>query len=301
MTTTLPIGTVTFLFTDIEGSTKLLDRVGTDEYSRLLGIHHQAIRAEVAQHGGVVVMTEGDSFFAVFEGQRAGVFAAIEAQRALAADPDLVRHGLCVRMGLHTGTATLGGDNYVGIDVHIASRISAAAHGGQILVSDNVAATVPDDAMTRKLGTYWLKDIATPIDLYQVADPNLPSEFPPVGASPTTPRNAPVVLSSFVGRSTELERAISLLASSRLVTLTGPGGTGKTRLSLEIGSRLTSEFRDGVFFVPLAGISDTSNVVAAMLEALDARRAAERLRQRDTSRPISRTWRRSLSWTTSNR
>lgn len=270
MTAALPTGTVTFLFTDIEGSTKLLDSVGTGKYSRLLGIHHQAIRGAVAAHGGVVVITEGDSFFAVFQDQRAALVAAIEAQHALATDAELLRHELCVRMGLHTGTATLGGDNYVGIDVHIASRISSAAHGGQILVSGDVAAAVPENARATPLGTYWLKDIATPIELYQVTDLLLRGEFPPVAASPTIPHNAPVLLSSFVGRGAELERVISLLESSRLVTLTGPGGTGKTRLSLEIGSALTSQFRDGVFFVPLAGISDTDNVVAAILEALDA-------------------------------
>ena len=270
MTAALPIGTVTFLFTDIEASTKLLNRVGANEYARVLGAHHQVIRNAVAARAGVVVATEGDSFFVVFTDQQVALQAAIEAQEAVAEDSILAQHGLSVRMGLHTGATTLGGDNYVGIDVHIASRISAAAHGGQILVSDSIASMAPAGAVVTSLGTYWLKDIATPIDLYQVTGRDLRDEFPPIVASPTMPHNAPIVLSSFVGRDAEVEHGISLLGTSRLVTLTGPGGTGKTRLSLAIGSALTNQFKDGVFFVPLAGISDNAGVVSAMLESLGA-------------------------------
>ncbi|MFV1999666.1 MAG: adenylate/guanylate cyclase domain-containing protein, partial [Acidimicrobiia bacterium] len=271
MTTTLPTGILTFLFTDIEGSTKLVDRVGSDEYANLLGIHHQAIRDTVAADGGVVVMSEGDAFFVVFTDQSAAVHAAIAAQHAISENADLHQHGLLVRMGLHTDEATLGGDNYVGIGVHIAARISAAAHGGQILVSDCIAASlVMPDAAVRDLGTYWLKDIPTPEGLHQVVGPNVRDGFAPVAASPTTPYNAPAVLSTFVGRDADVERGLDVLGASRLVTLTGPGGTGKTRLSLAIGSALTNRFSDGVFFVPLAGITDAAGVVTAMLDALDA-------------------------------
>lgn len=271
MTTTLPTGILTFLFTDIEGSTPLLERVGADEYAHLLGVHHQTIRDTVASEEGFVVMSEGDAFFVVFTDQAAAVRAAVAVQGAIAGNPDLQRHGLLVRMGLHTDQATLGGDNYVGMGVHIAARISAASHGGQILVSDSTALSLEaQDATMRLLGTYWLKDITTPVSLYQVVGLGLPDGFPPVAASPTKPHNAPALLSTFVGRDADVERGLNLLESARLVTLTGPGGTGKTRLSLAIGSALTNRFKHGVFFVPLAGITEAAGVVTGMLDALAA-------------------------------
>jgi predicted ATPase/class 3 adenylate cyclase len=264
----LPTGIVTFLFTDIEGSTKLLEGVGADRYAELLGIHHNLIRGTVASHGGIVVMSEGDAFFVVFTDHASAVQSAMAAQSALSTDVELAAHELSVRMGLHTGSATLGGDNYVGIDVHIASRISAAAHGGQILVSESVVSGT--ETAARGLGSYWLKDIAEPLHLFQLTGHGLADDFPPIAASPTTPHNAPVQLSTFVGRDADVQRGLSLLETARLVTLTGTGGTGKTRLSIAIGSALTNQFNDGVFFVPLAGITDVPGVASAMLEAVEA-------------------------------
>ncbi|MGI9666726.1 MAG: ATP-binding protein [Acidimicrobiia bacterium] len=267
----LPTGTVTFLFTDIEGSTRILSRVGSDRYTDLLTRHHEVVRAGLDARGGVEMRTEGDAFFAVFTDVAAGVDAAIDIQRSLESDQDLADEDLRVRMGLHTGEAVLGGDNYTGLDVHIAARVSGAAHGGQILVTDRIVADgLGADASYKPLGEYWLKDIDDPVSLNQVVAPGLESNAPPPRAPASHPVNAPVDLSSFLGRDDDVANGTEALKTSRLVTLTGPGGTGKTRLSVEIGTAMSKDFSDGAFFVPLAGISDPSSVPNQAIDAVGA-------------------------------
>jgi len=273
MTGALPTGEVTYLFTDIEGSTRLLERVG-NRYGELLAAHHAVIRSAIGKHDGTELKTEGDAFFVVFPSANDAFAAAISAQEAIDSEPALSAEHVLVRMGLHTGTAVLGGDNYVGMDVHIAARVSAAAHGGQILVTDAVvtAGTVASGSggAFTDIGAFWLKDIPDPIAIHQVTAPHLRSDFPPINAAATHPKNAPKDLSSFIGRDTETDTAVELLRSGRLVTLTGPGGTGKTRLGIEIGATATRMFRDGAVFVPLAGISDPAEVPNSLVDAVGA-------------------------------
>lgn len=270
MSSALPTGVVTYLFTDIEGSTRLVSRVG-DRFGGLLSRHHELIRSSLATNSGHELRTEGDSFFAVFTNASDAVTAAIDAQRDIASDPELAAEGLAVRMGLHSGEAKLGGDNYTGLNVHLAARVSAAANGRQILVTDEVAAaSATSDVGFRPLGEYWLKDIEWPVSLQQVVADGLEPEPGAPSAAPSHPVNAPVDLSSFVGRESDIERAISTLGSDRIVTLTGPGGTGKTRLAIEVGTKLSRLFPDGTFFVPLAGISEADSVPNSIIDALGA-------------------------------
>ena len=273
MSSALPAGEVTYLFTDIEGSTRLLDRVG-DGYGALLGAHHGVIRAAIATHDGTELKTEGDAFFVVFPTASDAVAAAIDAQEAIDNDPALSAEHVSVRMGLHTGTAVLGGDNYVGMDVHIAARVSAAAHGGQILVTDAVAAGATVEELSAvgftDIGDFWLKDIPAAVGIRQVTARQLRTDFPPINAAATHPENAPRDLSSFIGRDDDTDAGVELIGAERLVTLTGPGGTGKTRLAIEIGAAATRMFRDGAVFVPLAGISDPSEVPNSLIDAVGA-------------------------------
>lgn len=269
MSRDLPTGVVTFLFTDIEGSTRILSRVGSERYTELLERHHELVRAGLRARNGFEMQTEGDAFFAVFTSAAEATDAAVAIQRSLAADQGLAAEGMTVRMGLHEGEGILGGDNYTGIDVHIAARISGSAHGGQILVSDRLAdAGLSADASFKPLGEFWLKDIDAPVGISQVLAIGLNPDVPLPRAPSIHPVNAPVDLSSFVGRDLDIERGSDGLRDSRLVTLTGPGGTGKTRLSIEIGSKLSRDFSDGAFFVPLAGIDDPESVPNVVIDAL---------------------------------
>jgi predicted ATPase/class 3 adenylate cyclase len=238
----LPHGTVTFLFTDIEGSTRLLQERG-DEYVELLAGHHHALRGEFARHGGVEVNTEGDAFFVAFEKASDALAAAAGARDALGDGP------IRVRMGLHTGEPTVTGDDYVGIDVHRAARIAAAGHGGQILLSQATRDLVRADRL-RDLGVHRLKDLAAPEHLYQLGE----DEFPPLKTVDQT--NLPVQPTPFVGRGRELAEVLALLDSNRIVTLTGPGGSGKTRLALQAAAESVERYGDGVWFVPLASVRD---------------------------------------------
>ena len=238
----LPQGTVTFLFTDIEGSTRLLQERG-DEYAELLAGHHQALRGEFARHGGVEVNTEGDAFFVAFDRASEAVAAASAGRDALGDGP------IRVRMGLHTGEPTVAGDDYVGIDVHRAARIAAAGHGGQILLSQATRDLVRSDRL-RDLGVHRLKDLAAPEHLYQLGE----DEFPPLKTVDQT--NLPVQPTPFVGRERELAEVLALLDSNRIVTLTGPGGSGKTRLALQAAAESVEQYGDGVWFVPLAAVRD---------------------------------------------
>jgi predicted ATPase/class 3 adenylate cyclase len=238
----LPRGTVTFLFTDIEGSTRLLQERG-DEYAELLAGHQRAMRGEFARHGGVEVSTHGDAFFVAFAKASEALAAAAAARDALGEGP------IRVRMGLHTGEPTVTDEDYVGIDVHHAARIAAAGHGGQILLSQATRDLVRVTHL-RDLGVHRLKDLAAPERLYQLGE----DEFPPLKTVDQT--NLPVQPTPFVGRERELAEVLALLDSHRILTLTGPGGSGKTRLALQAAAESVERYGDGVWFVPLAAVRD---------------------------------------------
>jgi predicted ATPase/class 3 adenylate cyclase len=265
----LPTGTVTFLFTDIEGSTRLLQELGPDRYHRLQADHAVTIRAAITEGDGTVIRTEGDSFFAAFPSPAGALRAAVEAQRRLAGG------SIRVRMGLHTGEGRAGGDDYVGIDVNRAARIAAAGHGGQVLLSDAtrglVEHVVPGGVRIRDLGEHHLKDIAHPEHLFDLVIEGLAADFPPPTTLDARPNNLPGRLTSFVGRGKEIDETVRLLSDHRLVTLTGPGGTGKTRLALEVAAELLPSFADGAFFVDLAPLADPGQVCPAICEALGVR------------------------------
>ena len=267
----LPSGTVTFLFTDIEGSTRLLQELG-DRYPAVQGEHAAVLRRAIADGGGVEVSTEGDSFFAAFASPVAAVGAAVAAQRGLAAHRWPPGSGVRVRMGLHTGEGTLGGDNYVGIDVNRAARIAGAAHGGQVIVSGAtrglVEHAVPGGTTLRDLGEHRLKDLNLPVHLYDLVVEGLPADFLPPRTLDARPGNLPAQLTSFVGREREIAEARRLLERARLLTLTGPGGAGKTRLALQVAAELRPEYRDGAFFADLSPVTDPALVPPALAQAL---------------------------------
>lgn len=273
-TVSLPTGTVTFLFTDIEGSTRLLQALGPG-YPDVLSEHHRLLRGAVEGAGGVPVGSEGDSLFAAFGSPTAAVGGAVAAQRALAAANWPEGTTVRVRMGLHTGEGLVRDGSYVGIDVHRAARIAAAGHGGQILMSDAtralVAQTLPPGVELRDLGRHRLKDLAEPEHIYDTVIDGLGSDFPALRSLEAAPNNLPTQLTSFVGRAHEVADARRLLATTRLLTLTGPGGTGKTRLSLQLAAESISDFSDGVFFVALGPIEDPDLVAPAILVALGLR------------------------------
>jgi predicted ATPase/class 3 adenylate cyclase len=273
----LPTGTVTFLFTDIEGSTRLVQNLG-DAYEELLAEHCRIMRGAIAEAGGTEVGTEGDSFFAVFPSATAGVAATVAAQRALAEADWPGKSEVRVRMGLHTGEGRLGGDNYIGLDVHRAARIAAAGHGGQVLLSDAtrslVAPSLPGEVRLRDLGAHRLKDLVNPEHLFQLEVPGLAADFPALRSLDARPNNLPAQLTSFIGRHDQITAVGELLERSRLVTLTGPGGTGKTRLAVEVAAGRLGRYGDGAFFVELAPITDPALVPTAIAAALNLREAA---------------------------
>jgi predicted ATPase/class 3 adenylate cyclase len=274
--TELPTGTVTFLFTDIEGSTRLLQDLG-DGYHAVRDRYAEIVRGALAEGGGVEVSTEGDSFFAAFPTPAGAVGAAVAAQRGLAGGDWPQGEPLRVRMGIHTGDGILGGDNYVGLDVNRAARIASAAHGGQVIVSGATRALVerdlPPGTSLRDLGQHRLKDLADPERLHDVVIEGLPSRFPPPRTLNARPNNLPLQLTSFVGREQELGEVRALLERTRFLTLTGPGGTGKTRLALQVASETLTEYRDGAFFVDLSSVHDPDlvpSVIAQTLEVAEA-------------------------------
>jgi predicted ATPase/class 3 adenylate cyclase len=267
----LPSGTVTFLFTDVEGSTRLARELG-EAWLPLLHRHREIIRAALTGHGGVEVQTEGDGFFAAFARAPAAVAAVTQAQRDLAAEPWPPGAEIRVRMGLHSGEGTLDRDGaYVGHDVHRAARIAAAGHGGQVLVSDAVralvGATLPPGAALRDLGEHRLKDLR-PERLAQLVGDGLPDDFPPIRSLDARPNNLPSQLTSFVGREHELATAADLLRATRLLTLTGPGGTGKTRLALQLAALVADDYPNGIWFVPLEPLRDAGLVMSTVARAL---------------------------------
>jgi predicted ATPase/class 3 adenylate cyclase len=268
----LPSGTVTFLFTDIEGSTRLVQQF-SERYPALLEAHRDIIRSAVGAEDGREFGAEGDAVFIAFASPAHAVAAATAAQRALAASAWREGAVIRVRMGLHSGEATLAGGNYVGLDVHRVARITAAGHGGQILLSRATAALVeanlPPGVLLRNLGEHRLKDLAHAESLYQLVVPELPSDFPALKTLDAIPNNLPIQLTSFIGRERDVaETRDLLLDGARLLTLTGPGGTGKTRLSLQLAAEVSDHFQAGAYFVPLAPVTDPSLVASTIAQSL---------------------------------
>jgi len=253
----LPSGTVTFLFTDIEGSTQLLHELG-DRYAEVLGDHRRLLRDEFARHRGVEVDTQGDAFFVAFANPSDALAAAAAGRDALG------RGRVRVRMGLHTGEPRLTDEGYVGIDVHRAARICSAAHGGQIVLSERTTTLLDSRFEVRDLGLHRLKDLGRPEKLFQLGE----EQFPPLRSLNAT--NLPAQPSPLVGRQRELDELLPLVRERRLVTLTGPGGTGKTRLAIQIAAEVIESFQDGVFWIPLAPLTDAALVNTAIAQTLGA-------------------------------
>jgi predicted ATPase/class 3 adenylate cyclase len=269
----LPTGTVSLLFSDIEGSTLLLNRLGPG-YADALDVQRQVLRKAWAAHGGTELGTEGDSFFVVFPTAEGAVKAAAQAQRELEDYPWPGGERLRVRIGIHTGSPQVHDGNYVGMDVHRAARIAGSAHGGQVVVSSVTAELarggLPDGVGLRDLGSHRLKDIAVAEHLFQLAIDGLQVDFPTlktIGAA----SSLPVPATLLVGRDGEVAGLTALLRSPgvRLVTLTGPGGSGKTRLAIAVAQRLVAVFPDGVYFVALAAVTSADVMWTSIAEVLD--------------------------------
>ena len=266
----LPEGVLTLFFSDVEGSTRLAKAHGDAAWAELLETHRTLLRQAFVAHGGHEVDTQGDSFFAVFRMASDAVAAALAAQRSLAAQAWPSAGAVLVRIGLHTGEAIARGDHYVGQEIHRASRICDAGHGGQIVVSQTTAELVrgslPDGATLAPLGDYRLKDLGQPQRLFQLTTTGLPTDFPAL-RSLDTPTNLPTERSSFIGREADISAIRERLAEHRLVTLTGIGGSGKTRLALQVGALELGNYADGVFFVDLAPISDSELLASTVASA----------------------------------
>ena len=259
----LPAGTVTFLFTDIEGSTRLLDELGPEAYAEALSTHRRALRGAFAAHGGVEVERQGDSFFFAFARAGDAVAAALASQAALGGGP------ISVRMGLHTGAPIIAAEGYVGMDVHRAARIAAVAHGGQVLLSDATRQRV-DGIHVRDLGLHRLKDLDEALRLFQLGD----REFPPLKSLYRA--NLPVQATPLIGRDDALDGLCELIERRdvRLVTLTGPGGIGKTRLALAGAERVARGFPDGVHWIALQALHDAELVLPTIAQALESQDVA---------------------------
>ena len=276
----LPTGTVTLLFSDIEGSTRLLQQLGAG-YEMVLADCRILLRRAFQAHHGQEVDTQGDSFFVAFARATDAAEAAVEMQRALAfhAWPNGVT--VRVRMGLHTGEPSQTAEGYVGLDVHHAARIMGVGHGGQVLLSqttrDLVEHDLPGGVSLQDLGAHRLKDLQHPSHLFQLVIAGLPADFPPLLTLDRRPNNLPIQFTTFIGREQEVSTVQHLLqrAGVRLLTLTGPGGTGKTRLGLQVAAELSEVFPDGVFFVNLAPISDPALVVPTIAQTLEVKEVAD--------------------------
>ena len=268
-----PTGAVTLLFTDIEGSTRLLQRTGSDGYARLLAEHRRLLDEAFGRYDGFHVGSEGDAVFVVFASADDAAAAAAEAQRALAGHPWPEEGEVRVRMGLHSGEPLLVGRSYVGLDVHQAARVTDAGHGGQILLSEATRLLLDDRFEVLDHGDHRLKDLSGAQRLYQLVVSGVPAEFPPLRTLDNRPTNLPAQPNAFIGRADELGELEALLARDdvRLVTLTGPGGAGKTRLSLQLAASVIDVFDHGVFVVPLAPVRDAELVVPTIAQTLGLR------------------------------
>src|SRR6266700_4155635 len=277
----LPTGTVTFLFTDIEGSTRLLQQLG-DRYSRVLEECRRLLRAAFQEWNGHEVDTQGDAFFVAFARATDAVSAAVDGLHALVIHPWPENVEVRLRMGLHTGEPQLSSEGYVGIDVHHAARVMSAGHGGQVLLSqttrDLVEHQLPDGVSLRDLGEHRLKDLQRPVHLFQLVIAVLPSHFPSLKSLDAYPNNLPVQPTSLIGREWEVASLVELLrrVDIRLVTLTGPGGTGKTRLALQVAAELSELEWRGIYFVDLAPVSDSTQVIPTIASTLGLREERSR-------------------------
>ena len=266
--------TFTFLFTDIEGSTALLGRLGEGLYAQVLAGHHSLIRSGLAAHGGSEVDTQGDAFFAVFSSPRACIAAVLGMQQALTAHAWPAGEQVRVRMGVHAGEASKTAAGLVGLDVHRAARVAAVGYGGQVLLSETAAVLVrdalPPGAALADLGVHRLKDLGRPERIFQLQAPGLRAVFPPLRSlgNPALQNNLPAQLSPFIGRNRERSEVRALVESCRLVTLTGAGGCGKTRLGLQVAAELLDGSGDGVWLVELAAVTDQDAVASAISRAL---------------------------------
>jgi predicted ATPase/class 3 adenylate cyclase len=267
-----PTGTVALLFTDIEGSTRLLERLGPQRYREALDLHRRLLREAFERHDGYEVDYEGDALFVAFARAEDAVAAAAKGQQALASADWPDGQEIRVRIGIHAGEPLAVPPKYVGLDVHKAARIMAAGHGGQVLLSQATQRLVENVAVL-SLGEHRLKDLLQPEPLYQLVIEGLPGEFPALKTLGNRPNNLPTQPNPLIGREREVADVVALLrdADVRLVTLTGPGGTGKTRLALQIAAELLHDFAGGVFFVSLAPIGDPGLVVPAVAQALAVR------------------------------
>ncbi|GAC1357003.1 MAG: LuxR family transcriptional regulator [Ktedonobacteraceae bacterium] len=269
----LPTGTVTLLFTDIEGSTRLLQRLG-EHYAEVLAECRQLLRSMFQQYNGFEVDTQGDAFFVTFARATDATLAAVDIQRVLAKHTWPEGISVRVRIGLHTGEPKLTPDGYVGMDVHHAARIMSAGHGGQILLSPTTRQLVeqhlPVGTYLQDLGEHRLKDLQRPSHLFQLSLQDLSVSFPLLKTLDTHPNNLPNQPTPFIGREKEVAAVTRLLRRSdvRLVTLSGPGGVGKTRLALHIAAELSDDFTDGVFVVALSPVNDPAQVVPAIAQVL---------------------------------
>jgi class 3 adenylate cyclase len=268
----VPSGTVTMLFSDIEGSTVLLSRLG-DRYVDALDDQRSILRETWRRAGGHEMGTEGDSFFVVFASAREAAGAALQAQQYLAAHEWPGGEQVRVRMGLHTGEPVPHDGGYVGMDVHRAARVAAVAYGGQVVLTDAtsrlIASALPDGVRMDDLGMHRLKDLAVPEHLFQLSAPDLDCAFPPL-RSLGTAAGLPPQPTALVGREKELARLVELLGGPgvRLVTLTGPGGSGKTRLAVAAAATVGDAFADGVHFVSLAAAASAESMWSSVTDAL---------------------------------
>jgi predicted ATPase/class 3 adenylate cyclase len=277
---------VTFLFTDIEGSTQLLHHLG-DRYGGILQVCRSLMRTAFQEWHGYEVDTQGDAFFVAFARATDALSAAVAAQRALFAQdwPDGVT--LRVRIGLHTGEPERSAEGYVGLDVHRAARIMSAGHGGQVLLSqttrDLVEHVLPEDVHIQDLGEHRLKDLGPPTRLFQVRIVGLPTDFPPLKTLDRSPNNLPIQPTPFIGREKDVAAVGDLLQreSVRLLTLTGPGGVGKTRLALQVAADVSEHFKDGTWFVSLAPLQDPNLVLPTISQTLGLRETAGQRAQVD--------------------
>lgn len=262
-----PLGTVTFLFTILEGSAQLLQHLG-ERYVDVVGEHRRLLRAALQEAGGYEVDSAGDGFFYAFGRAGDAVRAAVAAQLAINAHPWPEGATVRVSIALHTGEATIDAGGYVGLNVHRAARICAVGWGGQILLSQETYALIehdlPPGVSARNLGEHRLKDLQRREQIFQFVQPDLPADFPPLRSLDTLPNNLPHQLTSFIGREREMADLKNLLTTTRLLTLTGPGGCGKTRLALQVGADLLEEYANGVWLVELAALNDPALVPQAV-------------------------------------